>query len=111
MVIDTSSIVSQVYTISDVEENYDVTDLVTVTPDYCPVTFSATIPAPLNDKLTFDSSTQNFNLPQFSDSLDIAGGEGSTSEDYTVNVVVTTQSIYNNNGNTDTSTQNFDVPY
>ena len=63
--------------------------LITLTPNYCEFTVEATIPTPLATKLSFDATTQTFSLPQFSDSLELAGSledGGLTEKDHTIKV-------------------------
>ena len=71
--------------------------LITLTPNYCEFTVEATIPTPLDTKLSFDATTQTFSLPQFFDSLELAGSleGGSLSEkDHTIKVTFEAFSPY-----------------
>lgn len=74
------------YTISDVGQTYTIDPVIALTPSFCVVEITATIPNGLNEKLSFDEDTQTFTLPQFSDSLDLAGHPITTWNDHIISV-------------------------
>lgn len=103
----TSTLVDQAYTISDVSQTYTLNPLITVTPSYCGLVVTATIEAPLGEKLSFASADQTFSLPQFYDSLHLAGHPTTTERSYEITVTYETFSPWKS-APTSTGSNTFD---